>query len=105
MDFAQKGLHCQFQTASLEARTDGYLEDRRLGNVRALIEVKPALREKKPQKIRMQESAQMVAWILNDPQISGSSPGQYVSSFCSWLVNAAYRQINKKPYSFLSGPT
>lgn len=30
-----------FQTASLEPRTDGYLEDRRLGNVRALIEVKP----------------------------------------------------------------
>lgn len=64
----------QFKHASIEARTDGYLGDRSDGKVRALVEVKPAARKKYRTPIRMQESAQMVAWIMNDPEIS--SPGR-----------------------------
>ncbi|RJE26822.1 hypothetical protein PHISCL_00847 [Aspergillus sclerotialis] len=52
--------------ASFEARTDGYLEDRATGKVRALVEVKAAHREDKRKQICMQEAAQMVGWILTD---------------------------------------
>lgn len=44
------------------ARTDGHLRDRN-GNSRSLIEVKPRDRGGKRSAIRVQESAQMVAWI------------------------------------------
>jgi hypothetical protein len=51
-----------FQHASFEARTDGYLEDGGSSQTaRALIEVKPMLREKKRNPICMQEAAQMIA--------------------------------------------
>ncbi|KAH9890297.1 hypothetical protein F4778DRAFT_753258 [Xylariomycetidae sp. FL2044] len=48
-----------------EARVDGYLG---LGDrVGAIVEVKPFLRGTKYVPIRMQETAQMAAWICNDP--------------------------------------
>ncbi|KAJ5584401.1 uncharacterized protein N7459_004201 [Penicillium hispanicum] len=68
----RKSFKAEFQRAFFEARTDGYLEDRGSSDrVRALIEVKPMLREKKRIPIRMQEAAQMVAWIKSDPDPTG----------------------------------
>ncbi|CEL01829.1 hypothetical protein ASPCAL01407 [Aspergillus calidoustus] len=55
-------LRAIFDPYSFEARTDGYLSDGQ-GNSQVLIEVKPVRREDKLAPIRMQESAQMVAWI------------------------------------------
>lgn len=49
-----------------EARVDGCLRSSR-NEVKAIIEVKPFLREADPEAIRMQESAQMAAWICNYP--------------------------------------
>lgn len=49
-----------------EARVDGCLRSSR-NQVKAIIEVKPFLRETDPSAIRMQESAQMAAWICNYP--------------------------------------
>lgn len=49
-----------------EARVDGCLRSSR-NQVKAIIEVKPFLREADPKAIRMQESAQMAAWICNYP--------------------------------------
>ncbi|KAE8155000.1 hypothetical protein BDV25DRAFT_146823 [Aspergillus avenaceus] len=68
----RKSFKAAFQHASFEARTDGYLEDDGSSDrVRALIEVKPMLREKKRNPICMQEAAQMVAWIKSDPDPRG----------------------------------
>ncbi|KAL2821904.1 hypothetical protein BJX63DRAFT_427265 [Aspergillus granulosus] len=68
-------LHADFNTASYEARTDGYLESieesEKDKKIRALIEVKAALREIKRNKIRMQESAQTVAWLKSHPDTGG----------------------------------
>ncbi|KAJ5081461.1 hypothetical protein NUU61_009725 [Penicillium alfredii] len=62
-----------FTHASFEARTDGYLEDsKKDGKARALIEVKPMIRADKIKPIRMQEAAQMAAWIKYDQDINGS---------------------------------
>ncbi|GKZ20428.1 hypothetical protein AbraIFM66951_002716 [Aspergillus brasiliensis] len=61
----RKVFKAKFDGASFEARTDGYLDDRR-GKAQAIIEVKPVRRSKKSVPIQMQESAQMVAWIKND---------------------------------------
>ena len=51
-----------FGDAEIEARTDGYLDDHR-GKPSVIVEVKPLMRSKKLSAIRMQESAQMVAWM------------------------------------------
>ncbi|PYH32997.1 uncharacterized protein BO87DRAFT_397993 [Aspergillus neoniger CBS 115656] len=61
----RKASKAIFDNASFEARTDGYLDDRR-GEAHAIIEVKPVRRSMKSVPIQMQESAQMVAWIKND---------------------------------------
>ncbi|KAE8321350.1 hypothetical protein BDV39DRAFT_210808 [Aspergillus sergii] len=50
--------------AAFEARTDGYLKDHRTGNVIGIVEVKAGLRSS-DKSIRMQESAEMVAWITS----------------------------------------
>ncbi|KAJ0425229.1 hypothetical protein BJY00DRAFT_308557 [Aspergillus carlsbadensis] len=55
-------LRASFNPHSFVARTDGYLSDEE-GNPLVLIEVKPVTRNTKLTPIRMQESAQMVAWI------------------------------------------
>ncbi|KAE8349396.1 hypothetical protein BDV28DRAFT_141318 [Aspergillus coremiiformis] len=68
----RKSFKAEFQHASFEARTDGYLEDGGSSErVRALIEVKPMIRRKKLNLIRMQEAAQMAAWIKSDPDPTG----------------------------------
>ncbi|KAI3331304.1 hypothetical protein F4824DRAFT_476196 [Ustulina deusta] len=50
-----------------EARVDGYLKRRSDGEPLVILEVKPFLRENKPVEIRMQEGAQMAAWINQHP--------------------------------------
>ncbi|KAI0965853.1 hypothetical protein F4678DRAFT_313077 [Xylaria arbuscula] len=54
-------------TKTYEARVDGYLRRRRDGQPLAIIEVKPFMRSAKWKAIRMQESAQMAAWINRYP--------------------------------------
>ncbi|KAJ0420266.1 hypothetical protein BJY00DRAFT_313205 [Aspergillus carlsbadensis] len=62
-------LKARFEDSHFEARTDGYLQDKGPnGKVRALIEVKAATRASKGKVIRMQEAAQMVAWIKHYPE-------------------------------------
>ncbi|OGM44375.1 hypothetical protein ABOM_006834 [Aspergillus bombycis] len=63
----RKGFIANFTKASFEARTDGYLDDGE-ENAYALIEVKPATRSKTQNLIQMQESAQMVGWLINDSE-------------------------------------
>ncbi|RDH37517.1 hypothetical protein BDQ94DRAFT_157058 [Aspergillus welwitschiae] len=70
----RKPLKAKFNDAEYEARTDGYLRGKVDGEVRALIEVKAALREHSRLEIRMQEGAQMVAWLKNYPQSPGKFP-------------------------------
>ncbi|RAK83884.1 hypothetical protein BO79DRAFT_276752 [Aspergillus costaricaensis CBS 115574] len=67
----RKSFKAEFTNGSYEARTDGYLKGGSGGRARALIEVKPMLREKKRIPICMQEAAQMVAWIKSDPDPTG----------------------------------
>ncbi|RAL00861.1 uncharacterized protein BO80DRAFT_425257 [Aspergillus ibericus CBS 121593] len=63
----RKGFHANFTQASFEARTDGYLDDLQ-ESAYALIEVKPVIRGNRQNLIQMQESAQMVAWLMNDSE-------------------------------------
>ncbi|RHZ60132.1 uncharacterized protein CDV56_108760 [Aspergillus thermomutatus] len=60
----------KFDQASIEARTDGYLPNRaRDEEAFAIVETKARLRQKGDQRdceIYMQESAEMVVWILKD---------------------------------------
>jgi hypothetical protein len=49
-----------------EARVDGFLRSP-TGDVKAIIEVKPCVRSQKSMEIRMQETAQMAAWICSHP--------------------------------------
>ncbi|KAE8348320.1 hypothetical protein BDV28DRAFT_143789 [Aspergillus coremiiformis] len=61
----RKGFIAKFEETSFEARTDGYLDDGN-ENAYALIEVKPVVRGEKENRIQMQESAQMVGWLMNN---------------------------------------
>lgn len=65
----RRAFTAEFETAQFEARTDGYLDDYR-GKPSVLIEVKPVVRSRKLSLIQMQESAQMVAWIKSDDEVS-----------------------------------
>lgn len=71
----RKGFTADFEEASFQARVDGYLDDGQ-ENVYAIIEVKPVVRHKKNIPIQMQESAQMVGWILTEANrsVSNSKP-------------------------------
>lgn len=75
----RNALHATVKGRELyEARTDGYLSDKSGTSIRALVEVKAAIRSSKLVDIFMQESAQMVAWILNQPEEFLKMPGRYV---------------------------
>ena len=67
----RKPFIADFESASLEARTDGCLEEVVTERVHALVEVKPLIRARARSTIAMQEAAQMVAWIKNDPDRPG----------------------------------
>ncbi|KAL3248313.1 hypothetical protein ABHI18_012098 [Aspergillus niger] len=70
----RKPLKAKFNDAEYEARTDGCLRGKVDGEVRALIEVKAALRRESRFAICMQEGAQIVAWLKNYPQSPGKFP-------------------------------
>jgi len=55
-----------------EARVDGLLRRPSDGRVLAILEVKPCVRLHRKVDIRMQESAQMAAWISSDPDNSST---------------------------------
>ena len=74
---ARKILHfiCRDETSGkgqYEARTEGYLRGENDSTPYAIVEVKPFIRESEP-KTRWQETAQMAAWILEDPSSKGES--------------------------------
>ena len=50
-----------------EARVDGYLRRTEKDDPMAILEVKPYIRSKKYEEIRMQEATQMAAWISSYP--------------------------------------
>ncbi|KAI9372848.1 hypothetical protein BJX61DRAFT_552579 [Aspergillus egyptiacus] len=66
-------LKAEFPSAFFEARTDGYLVDKWCKKkIRALIEVKAVRRsESIAMSVRMEEAAQMVAWIKQHPDHNG----------------------------------
>ncbi|GAQ40819.1 hypothetical protein AtubIFM55763_006893 [Aspergillus tubingensis] len=113
----RKPLKAKFDDAEYEARTDGYLRGKVDGEVRALIEVKAALRKHARFEICMQEGAQMVAWLKNHPQSPGKFPFRrfHVSQdrHQIWLSFAEYDdeylryiehgfQDSERPRSFLT---
>lgn len=61
----QMALTAEFTNTKFEARTDGYLADSS-GDIKAIVEVKPMLRQTKEPQIGIQESHQMVAGLLMD---------------------------------------
>ncbi|GES66237.1 hypothetical protein BO78DRAFT_412610 [Aspergillus terreus] len=93
----RKVYKARFSNTEYEARTDGYLRGKGDSDARALIEVKPCLRRTNALKIRMQESAQMVAW-LNE---LGPSKGPPISDRHEiWLIFAEY---DEKYLEYLDG--
>ncbi|PYI07032.1 hypothetical protein BO78DRAFT_460835 [Aspergillus sclerotiicarbonarius CBS 121057] len=68
----RKGFTANLTNASFEARTDSYLDNGQ-ENAYGLIKVKPIIRAKKQNLIQMQESAQMVGWLMNDSENSNIS--------------------------------
>jgi hypothetical protein len=56
-----------------EARVDGYLQTFHDNQIKAIVEVKPFIREKKILEIQMQEAAQMAAWISSNPDANLTS--------------------------------
>jgi hypothetical protein len=71
-------LSARFMQDEYEARTDGVLLHRDR-TVQAILEVKPKPREMLRPHIQMQESAEMVAWIMNDQrQLAANLKGRYV---------------------------
>lgn len=69
-------MKVQFDDSHCEARTDGYLRDKISNKIRALIEVKAAVRGKNIRPIVEQESAAMSNWINQDPKTTGLA-GRY----------------------------
>jgi hypothetical protein len=75
---ARKNLHfaChdeKYGVVKYQARTDGYLRGQRHSTAYAIVEVKPFIRANKP-NTRWQETAQMAAWISEDPPTEGEGP-------------------------------
>ncbi|KAE8331349.1 hypothetical protein BDV39DRAFT_201001 [Aspergillus sergii] len=68
-------LTATFKKVSFQARADGYLQDRKTGKIRALVEVRPYMRDTLLAQIRMQETAQIVAWILSTYEDTVEKPG------------------------------
>lgn len=62
-----------FRIQGFEARVDGYLAQGGTGHIKAIIEVKAALRNRQGElsRVRMQEGAQMAAWISADKEEEG----------------------------------
>lgn len=65
----RKPFIAEFAKASVEARTDGCLEEVDSEKIHAIVEVKPIIRAKAQLAIAMQEAAQMVACRMNTTDI------------------------------------
>ncbi|PYI12398.1 hypothetical protein BO78DRAFT_412610 [Aspergillus sclerotiicarbonarius CBS 121057] len=100
----RKAFKAKFHNTEYEARLDGYLGGKASGEVRALIEVKSALRRMKSVPIRIQESAQMVAWIKETLATPRMLPGRHFHVSKGrheiWLIFAEYDEGYLK---FLAG--
>ena len=72
----QKPLKAKFANTQYEARSDGYLKGIDENDVRGLIEAKPFFRGRDLLDIRIQESAQNVAWLMEDSKASKELPGR-----------------------------
>lgn len=72
----QKPLKAKFANTQYEARSDGYLKGIYENDVRGLIEAKPFFRGRDLLDIRIQESAQNVAWLMEDSKASKELPGR-----------------------------
>jgi len=59
------------EAVKYQARTDGYLRGLNQSPAYAIVEVKPHIRAKRPHT-RWQETAQMAAWIWEDPPTKGT---------------------------------
>ena len=84
-----------------EARTDGYLTDESGQACRGLIEVKAARRDKHMFEIFRQESAQMVAWIISEPDRDPRLPGRCVQEL--FTLTFKYSELTES--KTLSGTT
>ncbi|PYI05846.1 hypothetical protein BO78DRAFT_407843 [Aspergillus sclerotiicarbonarius CBS 121057] len=89
----QNVLEAKFDSGSYIAKTDGHLKGKAGGDVRGLVEVKTCLRALRLDDICRQESAQMVAWLKENPE----TPGQPFRRFHVsqdrheiWLILAEY---------------
>lgn len=90
----RKPFIATFENAQFEARTDGYL-DSPGGKTRAIIEVKPVLRSRHRLPIQMQESAQMVAWIRSDDDLSQRTNTTY-AFLAPWVNYEHYWHNNRR---------
>ena len=84
-----------------EARTDGYLTDESGQACRGLIEVKAARRYRHLFEIFRQESAQMVAWIISEPDRDPRLPGRCVQEL--FTLTFKYSELTES--KTLSGTT
>ncbi|KAI9039976.1 uncharacterized protein KD926_008666 [Aspergillus affinis] len=96
----RKPFHARFENTQYEARTNGYLQGKESKDVRGLIEVKAPLRIDKQTEIRIQESAQTVAWVKEFPHTPPNRPYRrfHVSQDRHeiWLIFAEYDDQNLK---------
>ncbi|KAH8821811.1 hypothetical protein F5884DRAFT_746101 [Xylogone sp. PMI_703] len=73
----RKAFVVSFLNSLFEARVDGYLEDDTTGEALAIIEVKPYVRKAEDIQVRVQEAAQIVAWLVNSKHTTKQSSGRY----------------------------
>jgi hypothetical protein len=71
-------LKSKFGNDEYEARNDGFLAFKSTGKVQAIIEVKAGDRRDVSPEVQMQESAEMIAWIMDHNHRPANSPGRYV---------------------------
>lgn len=78
----------KFGNAKYEARNDGFLSFKSTGKVQAIIEVEAGDRKKVSPEVQMQESAEMVTWIMDHNHRPANSPGRYVHTSITYLIHA-----------------
>ena len=69
--FSSKHAH---EDLGYVAHVDGHMHIKGKEETLAIMDVKPYLRSEKPDPIRMQEAAQMAAWISGEPSFVAKGP-------------------------------
>lgn len=59
-------FNVKFKKGSYNAYTDGVFWTRHSRNIQGIVEVKKRIRFRRPEPFQMQETAEMVGWILNE---------------------------------------